>query len=126
MSKQNELNIFLQGKSKCIYDMGSKIQAFREKLEFLKNTLATFELPETEEHFPQLTKGQKGHERPNESFEKFISVFDSLIQNNNERFKDFKKHENCLKLSFMPHLVDIPSAPANLKRKLIELRKATS
>ena len=29
MSKQNELNIFLQGKSKCIYDMRSKI-AFRK------------------------------------------------------------------------------------------------
>ena len=46
MSKQNELNIFLQGKSKCIYDMWSKIQALRKKLEFLKNTLAKFELPE--------------------------------------------------------------------------------
>ena len=46
MSKQNELNIFLQGKSKCIYDMWSKIQALRKKLEFLKNTLAKSELPE--------------------------------------------------------------------------------
>ena len=100
MSKQNELNIFLQGKSKCIYDMRSKIQAFRKKLEFLKNTLA-FELPEAEEHFPQLTKAQKEHERSNESFEEFISVLNSLVQNNNERFKYFEKHENCLKLTFM-------------------------
>ena len=46
MSIQNELNIFLHGKSKCIYDMWSKIQAFRKKLEFLKNTLAKFELLE--------------------------------------------------------------------------------
>ena len=60
MSKQNELNIFLQGKSKCIYDMWSKIQSFRKKLEFLKNTVAKFELPEAEEH-----------ERPNEAFEEF-------------------------------------------------------
>ena len=79
MSKQNELNIVLQGKSKCIYDMWSKNQAFRKKLEFLKNTLAKFELPEAEEYFPQLTKAQKEHERPNESFEEFISVLDSLI-----------------------------------------------
>ena len=35
--------------------------------------------------------------------------------------KDFEKHENCLKLTFMPHLVDIPSAFANLKVELIEL-----
>ena len=87
----------------------------------MKNTLAKFELPEAEEHFPHLTKAQKEHERPNESFEKFISVLDSLIQNYNERFKDFEKHENCLKSTFLPHLVDIPLAPANLKMKLIKL-----
>ena len=87
----------------------------------MKNTLAKFELPEAKEHFPQLTKAQKEHERTNESFEEFISLLDSLIQNYNERFKDFEKHENCLKLTFMPHLVDIPSAPANLKLELIEL-----
>ena len=75
----------------------------------MKNTLAKFELPEAEEHFPQLTKAQKEHERPNKSFEEFISVLDAV------------KHENCLKLTFMLHLVDIPSAPANLKMELIEL-----
>ena len=48
MSKQNEPNSFLLGKSKFIYDIWSKIQAFRKKLEFLKNTLAKFELPEAE------------------------------------------------------------------------------
>ena len=95
--------IFLQGKSKCI------IQEFRKKLEFLKNTLAKLELPEADEHFPQLTKAQKEHERPNKSFEEFISVLDVV------------KHKNCLKLTFMPHLVDISSAPANLKMELIEL-----
>ena len=57
--------IFLQGKSKCI------IQTLRKKLEFLKNTFAKFELPEAEEHFSQLTKAQKEHERPNKSFEEF-------------------------------------------------------
>ena len=49
------------------------------------------------------------------------AMLDSLIQNYNERFKGFEKHENWLKLTFMPHLVDIPSAPANLKMELIEL-----
>ena len=100
--------------------MWIKIQAFRKKLEFLKNTLAKFELPEAEERFPQLTKPQKEHEGPNESFAEFISVLDSLIQNYNKRFKDFEKHENCLKLTFMPHLLDILSAPANLKMELTE------
>ena len=78
-------------------------------------------MPEAKEHFPQLIKAQKEHERPNKTFDEFISVLDSLIQNYNERFKDFEKHEKCLKLTFMPRLVDIPSAPANLKMELIEL-----
>ena len=56
-------------------------------------------------------------------FEEFISVLDSLIQNYNEKFKDFEKHENFLKLTFMLHLVDILSAPANLRMELIELSK---
>ena len=66
-------------------------------------------MPEAEEHFPQLTKAEKEHERPNKSFEEFISVLEVV------------KHENCLKLTFMPHFVDIPSAPANLKMELMEL-----
>ena len=65
--------IFLQGKSKCI------IQAFRKKLEFLKNILAKFELPEAEEHFPQLTKAEKEHERPNKSFEEFIGYLSLML-----------------------------------------------
>ena len=104
---------------------GSKIEAFRKKLEFLKKTHAEFELPEAEEHFPQLAKVQKEHERPNESFEKFISVLDFLIQNYNIRFKDFEKHENSLKLTFMPHLVEIRSASANLQIDLIELSEVS-
>ena len=72
----------------------------------MKNTLAKFELPEAEEHFSQLTKAQKEHEQPNKSFEEFISVLDVVI------------HENCLKLTFMPHSVNIP---ANLKIELIEI-----
>ena len=35
--------------------------------------------------------------------------------------KILKNIENCLKLTFIPHLVDISSAPANLKMELIEL-----
>ena len=51
----------------------------------------------------------------------FICVLDSLIQNYNEIFKDFERHENTLKLTFRPHLVDNYLAPANLQMELIEL-----
>ena len=55
---------------------GAKFKHLGKKLEFLKNTLAKFELPEAKEHFPQLTKAQKKHERPNESFKEFISFLE--------------------------------------------------
>jgi hypothetical protein len=38
MSKQNDLNISLQGETKSIYNMWQKIQAFRKKLFFFQNS----------------------------------------------------------------------------------------
>ena len=100
----------------------SKFKHLGKKLEFLKNILAKFELPEAEKHFPQLAKKFKTNmKQPNESLQEFISVLDPLIQNYNERFKDFKKHEISLKLTFQSHIVDIPTAPANSQMELIEL-----
>ena len=50
MSKQNELNISLQGKTKSIYEMWQKILSFRKKLLLLKPFLA--KSTPSEEHFP--------------------------------------------------------------------------
>ena len=81
----------------------------------MNNILAKFKLPEVEEHIPQLAKIQNEREQPNESFQEFMSVLDSLIQNYNKRLRDF------LNLTFQPHLVDIFTAPANFQTELIEL-----
>lgn len=76
MSKQNELNISLQGRNKSIYDMWQKIQAFRKKLLFFKSLLAQSKL--SEEHFPQFTKVMSENEEDiYESFEEYESVLDS-------------------------------------------------
>ena len=40
MSKQNQLNVSLQGETKSVYDMWQKIQAFRKKLILLKFVLS--------------------------------------------------------------------------------------
>lgn len=120
MSKQNELNISLQGRNKSIYDMWQKIQAFRKKLLFFKSLLAQSKL--SEEHFPQFTKVMSENEEDiYESFEEYESVLNSLIEEYNKRFNDFEKHNITLKLAFQPHLVDVSEASEELQMELIEM-----
>jgi len=54
MSKQNQLNVSLQGETKSIYDMWQKIQAFRKKLTLLKSVLIRPHI--SAEYVPQLAK----------------------------------------------------------------------
>ena len=54
MSKQNQLNVSLQGETQSIYDIRQKIQAFRKKLTLLKSVLSQPQI--SVEHFPQLAK----------------------------------------------------------------------
>eukprot|EP00106_Octopus_bimaculoides_P003263 XP_014770705.1 PREDICTED: general transcription factor II-I repeat domain-containing protein 2B-like [Octopus bimaculoides] len=119
MSKQNELNILLEGKNKCTYDMWQKIWAFRKKLSFFKFLLAQSKL--LVEHFPQLMKVMSENEDIYESFEEYESVLDSFIEEYNKRFNDFEKHNITLKLAFQPHLVDLSEAPEELQMELIEM-----
>ena len=80
MSKQNQLNFFLQGETKSIYDMWQKIQAFRKKLTFLKSVLSRPEI--SAEHFPQLAQiaGRSCNVK------EYTLVLDSLIEEYNDRF----------------------------------------
>ncbi|CAI9719384.1 Hypothetical predicted protein [Octopus vulgaris] len=118
ISKQNELNISLQGRNKSIYDMWQKIQAFRKKL-FFNFLLAKSKL--SEEYFPQFTKVMSENEDISESFEVYKSVLDLLVEEYNKRFSDFEKHNITLKLAIQPHLVDVPKAPEKLQMELIEM-----
>jgi len=86
MSKQNQLNVSLQGEKKSIYDMWQKIQAFRKKLTLLKSFLSRPHI--SAEHFPQLTKVAGRSCNVKEE----TLVLDLLIEEYNDRFKDFEKH----------------------------------
>ncbi|XP_065658059.1 general transcription factor II-I repeat domain-containing protein 2-like [Hydra vulgaris] len=123
MAKYNMLNSSLQGKTKSIYEMRKQIQAFKKKLVFLKDVISKSNL--SIEHFPELTKiilEQKNEKRlENNDISRYETVLDSLIAEFNDRFKDFKEHNETLKLVFQPHLVEISTAPEYLQMELIEL-----
>ncbi|XP_055381656.1 general transcription factor II-I repeat domain-containing protein 2-like [Condylostylus longicornis] len=48
-------------------------------------------------------------------------VLDCLIEEYNDRFKDFEQHDTTLQLVFQPHLLDVLKAPDYLQMELIEL-----
>jgi len=99
MSKQNQLNVSLQGETKSIYDMWQKIQAFPKKLTLLKSVLSRPHI--SAEHFPQLANVAGILCNVKE----YTLVLDSVIEEYNDRFKDFEKHNLNLQLPYQPHLV---------------------
>ena len=115
MSKQNQLNVSLQGETKSIYDMWQKIQAFRKKLTLLKSVLSQPRI--SAEHFPQLAKvaGRSCNVK------EYTLVLDSLIEEYNDRFKDFEKHNLSLQLAYQPHLMDVNQVRDCFQMELIEL-----
>ncbi|KAG0437527.1 General transcription factor II-I repeat domain-containing protein 2B [Dictyocoela muelleri] len=120
MSKQNDLNTSLQGKTKHIYGMWQKIQVFRKKLLFFKSLLLQPHI--SKEHFPHLSKIINTHNYgPKIIFREYIELIDMLIIEYDERFYDFEKHDLDMQLAFEPHLVDILAAPSEFQMELIEL-----
>ena len=81
MSKQNQLNVSLQGETKSIYDMWQKIQAFRKKLTLLKFVLSRPQI--SAERFSQLAKvaGRLCNVKEN------TLALDSLIEEYNDRLR---------------------------------------
>ena len=115
MSKQNQLNVSPQGETKSIYDMWQKIQAFRKKLTSLKSVLSRPQI--SAEHFPQLAKvaGRLCNVK------EYTLVLDSPIEEYNNRFKDFEKHNLSIPLAYQPHLVNVNLVPDRFQMELIEL-----
>ena len=113
MSKQNHLNVSLQGETKSIYDMWQKIQAFRKKLTLLK---FGFSRPQISvKRFSQLAKvaGRLCNVK------EYTLVLDSLIEEYNGRLKEFEKHNLSLQLAYQPHLVDVNQVPYRFQMELI-------
>ena len=69
------------------------------------------------EHFPQLAKvaGRSCNVK------EYTLVLDSLIEEYNDRIKDFEKHNLSLQLAHQSHLVDVNQVPDRFQMELIEL-----
>lgn len=52
----------------------------------------------------------------------FSGVFDTVLQDFADRFQDFQKISQTLRLVAFPHLVETESAPLHLQMELIELK----
>ena len=117
MSKQNQLNVSLQGGTKSVYDMWQKIQAFRKKLTLLKSVLTRPQI--SAERFSQLLKvaGRLCNVK------EYTLVLDSLIEEYNDRLEEFEKHNLSLQLAYQPHLVDVNQVPDRFLMELIKLSK---
>ncbi|XP_026475439.1 general transcription factor II-I repeat domain-containing protein 2B-like, partial [Ctenocephalides felis] len=119
MTKQNNLNICLQGETRYIYEMWQKIQAFRKKLLFFKALLCRSEI--SEQFFPELTKVLNEQNCENKEFDEYVGVLDCLIEEYTQRFSDFDEHTPAMKLAFEPHLIEISDAPPEMQMELIDL-----
>ena len=51
----------------------------------------------------------------------YTLVLDLLIEEYNDRFKDFEKHNLSMQLAYQPHLVDVNLVPDRFQMELIEL-----
>ena len=115
MSKQNQLDVSLQGETKSTYDMWQKIQAFRKKLTLLKFVLSRPQI--SAERFSQLAKVAGSLCNVKE----YTLVLDSLIEEYNDRFTEFEKHNLSLQVAYQPHRVDVNQVPDRFQMELIEL-----
>ncbi|XP_067126929.1 general transcription factor II-I repeat domain-containing protein 2B-like [Centruroides vittatus] len=78
MTKQNNLNVCLQGETRYIYEMLQKIQVFRKKLSFFKTLLCQSEI--SAQHFPELAKMLNEQNCENKIFDEYVGVLDCLIE----------------------------------------------
>ena len=116
----NNLNQSLQGKATTVCSMYKKVLFFRDKCRLLKNHLQKHKFF----HFSQLTSLVDSNEIQvdNIPVTVFSGVFDAVLQNFADRFQDFEKISQTLRLVAFPHLVDTETAPLHLQMELVELK----
>ena len=98
--------------------MYKKVLAFRDKCRLLKNHLQQHNFF----YFPQLTSLVDSNEIQvhNIPVTVFSGVFDAVLQDFADRFQDFEKISQTLRLVAFLHLVDTESAPLHLQMELVE------
>ena len=118
-SHLNSLNTQLQGKSKNILDMIASIDAFTNKLTFLKRQLAREDIT----HFNLL----KSLGKDCRSAQDYIPSIDRLIKQFTERFVDFRRYQSEFDLISNPIIFDMQtySSKCYLSRAIQSSKRAT-
>ena len=100
--------------------MYKKVLAFRDKCRLLKNYLQQHNFF----HFPQVASLVDSNEIQVDNIPVtiFSGVFAAVLQDFADRFQDFEKISQTLRLVAFPYLVDTKSAPLPLQMELVELK----
>lgn len=119
----NCLNESLQGKGTTVCLMHRRVQDFCDKCRLLQSHIQQLNLY----HFPQLTALIESHEIRKDEIPatSFSGVLEALLLEFAERFQDFDKISENMRLVASPHLVETESAPLDVQMELIELKNNT-
>ena len=100
--------------------MYKKVLAFRDKCRLLTNHLQQLNFF----HFPQLMALVDSNEIQvdNIPVTAFYGVFDAVLEDFADRFQDFEKTLQTLRLVAFPHLIDTEIAPLHLQMEPVELK----
>nr|XP_057931891.1 general transcription factor II-I repeat domain-containing protein 2 [Doryrhamphus excisus] len=118
----NALNTSLQGQNAVVSQLYSHIKAFRTKLLLFQRHLSQAQ-PNTA-HFPSLQEIVTSFPQINISAQmtKYAADISSLVEEFQQRFRDFAAIEKEITLFSSPFSVDPDDAPDHLQLELIELQ----
>ena len=121
LTQVNFLNQSLQGKATTVCFVCKKVQHFCDKCCLLKGHLHQRNFF----HFPQMKAliDSKEIQVDDIPIILFSSVFDGVLQEFSNRFRDFEKISDTTRLVAYAHVVETETAPLNLQMELVELKK---
>ncbi len=116
----NTLNESLQGKGKSVCHLYRQVRQFSEKCRLLSQHLSQHNFF----HYPHIARLLSEMEiAPTEiPIDEFMSVIESLSEEFDIRFQDFKKIEDTLRLVASPNLVEVEQVENEYQMELLELK----
>lgn len=115
----NELNLKLQGKQQNIANLYGHLDGFKNKLKLFKSTLAnnifTF-FPNCKEHSEEINNFEET------SFSDHVKHIETIIEEFENRFGDFKKIEGDISIFSQPLSICIDNVRSDLQLELCDLQ----
>lgn len=109
-----DLNVKLQGKDQLVHKMYAHVCAFTQKLQLLKTQMSLKKVV----HFPTLFT--RSAETVNHA--KYSELLTRLLDAFTERFRDFKSHNDNMKLFGDPFGTDPSGVPETFQMELIDIQ----